>query len=356
MTIAVHIPGSSPEHSFYYWCFSHMASMYPDHHFIFITDHPFTAPPGLPPNVTPHHCTPVIKNTLIRYYWYQVKLPAVLERYQANCLFTPGLFVSLATKVPQVMFLHQSPSLKATQGNVWIKKYVRKATAIACTTPAISSKVQSMFPGVAHKCHATGKGIHPLFVPHPEEELERHRQQHTNGNAYLVVEITEKNKAAFRILLKAFTIFKKWQRSSIELVCLLRTASAQPPIPDFSSYKLRQQVHCIHRPSPAETAIWYAGCYAWLDVDTEARLEEQALCALQAQVPVLSASAYTAIPAEACLKTVLTEQGVAESMMRIYKDEVMRNQLIQHGIQTVQPYSWQHLCNALFNLASGTNP
>ncbi|MBX2938863.1 MAG: hypothetical protein KF880_02185 [Ferruginibacter sp.] len=355
MTIAVHIPGTPPEHSFYFWCFSEMASLYPDHHFIFITDHPFTTSPELPANVTPHHCPPIIKNTLIRYYWYQVKLPAILERYQVDGMFTPGLFCSLATRVPQVMLLNHAPSRKESQGNVWLKRYIRKASAIACTTSGIENKVQAMFPVTSGKCRVTGKGIHPLFVPHSEVVLDALRKHSTNGNAYLIFEINEKNTLAFRTVLKAFTIFKKWQRSSIELVCLLRTASNQPPISDFSSYKLRQQVHCVHKPDPAATAAWYAGCYAWLDVDTASRLEEQALCAMQTLVPVLSASTYPLIPEDSYLKTNLTEQGVAENMMRIYKDEVLRNQLIHSATRTLQSYNRQNMYEALFKLASGIN-
>lgn len=354
MTIAVHIPGNQPEQSFYYWCFSGMAAAYPDHHFIFITDSLFTIPSGLPNNVTPHHCTPVIQNALMRYYWYQMKLPAVLERYQANVLFTPGMYCSLATQIPQVMLLHQTPPRNASSKVLWMKRYIRKASAIACTSNTLLKKIQAMYPEVIEKSLTTGKGIHPLFTPQKEEALEMFRQQHTNGNAYMVFELTEKNKSAFRIILKAFTIFKKWQRTSIELVCLMRTVSNQPPIPDFSSYKHRQQVHCMHQPPPEATAAWYAGSYAWIDVDTESRLEEQALCALQTRVPLLSASAYPQIPAEGYLKTTPTEQGIAENMMRIYKDEGLRNQLIHAGGEILQQYSWSNMYHVLFSLASGS--
>jgi glycosyltransferase involved in cell wall biosynthesis len=40
---------------------------------------------------------------------------------------------------------------------------------------------------------------------------------------------------------------------------------------------------------------------------------------------------------------------MAEALMRIYKDETLRSQLMETGIKTAQKYTWQHTADALWH-------
>src|SRR5262245_60083883 len=109
MTIAVQISLSGTENdlldNFNYQCFSLLAGDHPNDHFIFIFDSPFDPSLINHSNITPVILGPEMKNSLLQYYWYNFKLPRILNKYNASIFISSNHICSLRTEAEQTAFI-----------------------------------------------------------------------------------------------------------------------------------------------------------------------------------------------------------------------------------------------------------
>lgn len=346
MTIAVHIPGVDPESSFHFWCFKEMAKNYPSVQMLFLTDASNINETELLPNCKTIRISPTITNGLTHYYWYQMKLPTVLELNNVVCFFSTGCYCSLKTDVRQVMLIEDDTNSGYNNFGI-VKKYIRRASAIAFTNKKVSRKLLFKYPQIKNKIVFTGKGIHPAF--HPSSENVEHP---FSDKIYFVCTINEQNKLEARKLLKAYSIYKKWQHSSIEIVFILETKSSELPVEDFSSYKHRSQIHIIYQPSLKVKAAIFKSAFCWIGLSKSDVFLDDALRAIQCNVPVL----YTAkidLDDDIYLQSELSEKSIAEKMMVIYRDEYLINQQKLNASNYLLKYNWLNMHKQLYNLAKG---
>lgn len=346
MTIAVHIPGSEPASTFHYWCFKEMAKSHDAVRFLFITDGAKLDKNDLSSNCDTIQISPPITNKLSHYFWYQMKLPAVLEKYNVTAFFSPGFYCSIRSNVRQIMLINEEKHTGAyTKLGLW-KKYIKAASAIALTEKKFAKKLSFKYPAVKDKMVFTGRGIHPLYDR--KSSLEN---PYAEKN-YFVCTINEENKTDARKLLKAYSIFKKWQHSSIEIVFVLETKSAEFPVEDFNAYKYRSQLHVIHHPSQHIRAAIFLGAFCWIGLGEKDHLHEDALRAMNCNIPVIY-TADTDLPKEIFVSAKLTDQSLAEKMMVVYRDEYLMNRLKLHAHQFLNKYNWSEMHAVLYRLSKG---
>jgi hypothetical protein len=200
MTIAVHIRFSDTKDdlnkNFNYQCFSILAGKYPEHHFIFIFDKPF--PPLLITlkNITPVLLSPQIKNRLLGHYWYNFKLPALLNKYHAGLFISDGINSSLRTPVKQCMILQDLSFLqkenlftRSDTGHLkkYFKKFVAKTSYIAVTNHATSVALEGSIPGTKDKIHIVGYGLPDAVKNTGYNELQATRDKYSEGKEYFYV-------------------------------------------------------------------------------------------------------------------------------------------------------------------------
>src|ERR1700709_1229022 len=108
MTIAVHIAVPEVQNdlstNFIYNCFIILAATFPGNHYIFIFDKPFSPALITEKNITPVLAGPQTKNRLMQYYFYNFKLPRLLNKYNVD-YFVSAEVCSLRTTVPQCLIV-----------------------------------------------------------------------------------------------------------------------------------------------------------------------------------------------------------------------------------------------------------
>ena len=109
MTVAAHI--TSDKENVLSFLSDHLpvlASKNLDDHFIFFTDKIYPPATFKGGNITQVLISPQIKNSLLLYYWYNYKLPALLKKYNATRVSNALLFMY---KILAVLFFKSlSPS------------------------------------------------------------------------------------------------------------------------------------------------------------------------------------------------------------------------------------------------------
>ena len=78
-------------------------------------------------NITPVLLGPVLKNRLLKHYWYQFKLPRVLDRYRADVYVNQDKMACLRTGTAQMMIVEDLAFMDKSGGyNAGERRYLKK--------------------------------------------------------------------------------------------------------------------------------------------------------------------------------------------------------------------------------------
>jgi hypothetical protein len=362
MTIAAHIDLLKDNTSRFWQCITRLAQQNPSDHFIL-----FTQDNTLPKDFFSGNCTivpvsPVIKNSLLLHYWYNLKLPWLLKKYNADIFISANSTVSLRTNVAQVMlvaddFIWQKNYPLKNEFSSYLKRYfprfINKAAAILVTRAFLGQRFFTRYPGMEAKTQILPMALEQVYETLPEEKKIAIRKNFTEGHEYYYFECSPLTQPNMMALVKAFSIFKKRLKTGMQLVVLNKLNDN--PIKDFHIYKYRNEVKLIPYTSEKDAAALLATAYAAVYLPAYITAQPSGLNALQVGVPLITFSLEnsSSLYKDAAMYTGTDEKMIAENMMLLYKDEGMKNKLIHQGAAVIAPYNlednsdllWQTILN-----------
>lgn len=164
-------------------------------------------------------------------------------------------------------------------------------------------------------------------------EAESIKTRYTGGRDFFLFcgDIDERHRLVE--LLKAFSLFKKWQQSNMQLVIagypVLQPARFEEQL---SSYKYRHDVVLLKNVSPNEIAPLTAAAYAVVYPVEQNILPLALVQAIRSGVAIIASD----IPANRQLTDTAIwidnnhlQEGFANAMMLLYKDESQKQQLVE---------------------------
>lgn len=360
MNIAIHIPvshGQRLTETFSYRAFVVLAEKYPTHSFVFIFDKPVDPGINFPKNVTVVPASPQIKNRLLQHYFFNYKIPSILIKYKIT-LFVCTDVCSLRTNIPQCLLLHDLSFLQKhhlfNRNDVrylkrYTKTFIRKAAQIAVLNEALKSTLVASFGTSEQKITVINNGIGG-YAPVATELQEAMRQQLTQSKQYFIFFATASSSANSTMMLKAFSIFKKWQKSNMEL--LIISTDTTPGIADFSNYKYRSEVQFISLEHELGIAAIIGSSYAAIHLPSIEISETVGLQAMASGIPLITVnSAFNhALFKDAAAYVSPDEKSIAEAMMLLYKDERHRGGLIAKGKIIAESHTWEAAADSVWRM------
>ena len=171
-------------------------------------------------------------------------------------------------------------------------------------------------------------------------EKESIKTEYCKGNDFFVFAGDIHNRHHIISLLKAYSIFKKWQKSSMQLVIMGNTTEHSASILQvIESYKHRDDVLIITDPDEQEKLKILSAAYACLYTAESISLPITMPYAMKVGVPLIVSD----IPnmREWGLDHVLyanaaDETQIAEKMILLFKDETFRTLLVENATHFVQ--------------------
>lgn len=363
MTIAVNTRISGDEQpegydSFLFECLARLTQKYPQHTFIFIFDKPYPNDLIFTKNVTPVVAGPQAKNPLLVKYWYNYKIPALLKKYKATVFLSMDGICSLRTKLPQCLlvqdlgFLQHPRSEKRPKTKFYNKftpEFLATAKSIVTLTEFSKTVLVNQYKISADKIDVISFGIDENFKPLPAEEKEIIKEKYADGKEYFLFSGKIDPRNNIINLLKAFSFFKKRQKSNMRL--LIAGKPDELFRKELKTFKFRNEVTILDNLSIKELAKITAAAYAMVYPVLYTAFGMAALQAMQCEVPVVTGNsgALFSICGKAALYSNPSDfKDVAENMMLVFKDENKAKELVKVGKIQVEQYKWDKTVNLLW--------
>ena len=342
--------------------FRRIAKWHPEHEFIFIFDRPFDERFITGANIKAAVTGPPARHPLLWKWWYDIKIPAVLKKYKADVFISCDGFCSLATKVPQCLvvhdlsFLHYPSFIKKSHLRYYKRntpKFLAKAKSVATVSLFSKKDILDRYTSDADKIDVVYSAARDIFRPLSTDEKEAVKNKYTDGKEYFVYTGAIHPRKNLISLLKAFSVFKKRQKTNMKLVLAGRLAwKFESFTKSVQSYKYREDV-VMTGYLPEEELVKITGAaYGMVYPSFFEGFGVPVIEAMQCHVPVITSagSSMEEIAGDAALYAAPDDYNeIAGQMSLLYKDENKRLAYIQKGQQAIARFSWDNTANLLWD-------
>ena len=354
--------------SFVLEIFERIALEQPQHQFIFIFDRTVHSDFGFAKNITPIVISPKVKDIVSFKYWYDVKLPFGLMKHKPDLLVQPTGFCSLTTSIPQLLFLqdlafkhypNHIPKNHLTYYKYFTPKFIDKAKKIITLSQFSKQDIASTYNVEPNKIAVVYSAGKPIFKPLGDNEIEQVKDGYADGRAYFLFVGGFHPRKNLMNVLKAFSFFKKWQRSNMKLLIAGAVAVQYDDILiKLKTYKYREDVVLLDYTDETKLARITAAAYCVLYPSFFEGLSVPIIEAMQCAVPIITSdnSSMPEIGGEAALYVNPDEPDeLAEKMQLIYKDENLRSSLIGKGLKQAATFDWNTATAKVWDAIVATN-
>jgi len=345
--------------------FKHIAHLHEEYHFIFFCERHQADHFNFGNNAEVYLAKSGKKNTLTRKYWFDIKIPALLRRYKADLFFSPDALCLVNTKLPQCilindpLFLHR-PGLYTKKQLRFYNKYagkaLQKAKAILALSTNTKNKLTNNFSTAAGKIDTIYNGVCGLYKDQTGNLKEEIKLKYTEGKEFFYYIESFYPNGNLINLLKAFSLFKKRQQSNFQLIIYRRSSNADPSfIAQLEKYKYKADVKIIDNSIERDALIILSSAYAFIYPVFTDDFCFSIIASMKMGIPIITSldSAMQELTAGAALCVNPEDpQHIAESMMRIYKDEKLRNELIEKSKTVAASYTTEKTAEQLWHLIS----
>ena len=309
-----------------------------------------------------------LRHPLLIKTWYDLKLPAILKKYRAELFLSFDGFCSLTTRLPQCVLVADHSLIAGNTSrsrrlwSLFYERFVRnafqKANSLVCWSDFKKKDLMLRYPLNEKKLSVIYPAAKASIQPLNELVKEEVRKSYSDERNYFVYTGAFLQRKELFNLLKAFSVFKKRQKSNWKILLMGGAREYDNKfLHELRSYKFRDDVVVISDERRRDAARLIGSAYALICAVYSESSVFPVLQAMKCQIPVIAADTPLAreIAGEAALYFDPSDfENIAGQMMVMYKDESHRNRLIDQGKLIGAKYSieksadllWECFCNA----------
>lgn len=298
---------------------------------------------------------------IIQRWWYKNKWPSILASVQANRVISIGSNASTAVSLPQITIIaneeESEKPLSKKQTSILHKsllKSIKDTDTVITFSKAFKQVLIEKVNGTDEKIKVVYNIPEPLALPNTEVGFSI-MERYTDGKAYFIYTGPIVAQPMLH-LLKAFSIFKKRQKSGMKLLIVNQGAADVAFGQTLVNYKYRSDVVYLEAPTENDLVALLSAAYAFVN-PYQFNTAHHLLQSLLAGVPVITVAneRIKEIAAGAILNAAAGNVAdIADKMMMIYKDENLRSDMIKHGQLFKQNYSHQKTVNSIWQIIEET--
>lgn len=346
---------------FTYETLKRITQKHPEHHFVFLFDRYYDEEFLFADNVTPLVLSPQARHPFLFYWWFEFSVAGFLNRFKPDLFLSPDGYLSLKAKCKQLAVIHDINFEHYPNDVSWIvrkyykhffPKFARKATRIATVSEFSKKDIVDCYKINANNIDVVYNGCNDLYKPISKELQQTTKQKFSSSCEYFLFVGSLHPRKNIARLFQAFDQFKSTENSSVKLVIVGEKYRWTNEIKSaYLNMKFKEDVVFTGRLNTEELHHVIASALAMTYIPYFEGFGIPILEAMNCETPVITSN-ITSMPEVAENAALLVDpfsiQSISSAMISIYKDENLRNSLIEKGRKRKLDFSWDKTADELW--------
>jgi glycosyltransferase involved in cell wall biosynthesis len=334
---------------------------HPEHTFYFLFDRPYSNEVLFSDNVIPIVIGPPTRHPFLWYIWLEWRIPRVLNSIKADLFLSTDGFISLRSKTRSCAVIHDInfehrpqdlPFFSRKYYRYFCPKYAKKANRLATVSEYSRRDIINTYGVDESKIDLIYNGASEKFFPISKSQAENVKDKYTSGLPYFVFVGSIHPRKNITNLLRAFELFREEYKSPFKMVIVGKKFFLTKVMEQqLERMKFGSDVIFTGRLSSEELNEVMGAAWALTFVPFFEGFGIPLVEAMKCEIPIL-ASKVTSLPEIAGDAAVWVEPespgSIRDGMIRIVKEEGLRDLLIQKGKARRELYSWDHTASELW--------
>ena len=312
-------------------------------------------------NVKPVVLFPQARHPFLFVWFFELSIPLALRRIKADLFYSPDGYLSLCSKVPQVVEFHDlnfehfpgdMPKIHLWHYKKFFPKFARKATRIVTVSEFSKQDIVECYGVDPQKIDVAYNGVNEIFKSLTESEKSIVRAHYSFGHPYFMFVGSLHPRKNLARLFTAFDRFKQRGKNDVKLVIVGEKRWWTEPIQQaYDAMSCKEDVvfagrlsaEDLHRVTAAALASVYVSYFEGFGIPI--------LEAFRCDTPVITSN-VTSMPEvaqdAALLVDPFDEDSIADAMVKVLDPEV-RNVVIEKGRVRARDFSWDQTAEVIWN-------
>lgn len=312
-------------------------------------------------NVKPVVLFPQARHPFLFIWFFELSIPRTLRKIKADLFYSPDGYLSLRSKVPQVVEFHDlnfehfpgdMPKIHLWHYKKFFPQFARKAERIVTVSEFSKQDIVNCYGVDPQKIDVAYNGVNEIFMPLEEAEKEKIRMQYAGGHPYFMFVGSLHPRKNLARLFTAFDRFKKRGDNEVKLVIVgekrwwtgpIQQAYDAMSCKDDVVFAGRLSAEDLHRVTAAAMASVYVSYFEGFGIPI--------LEAFKCGTPVITSN-VTSMPEvaqdAALLVDPFNEEAIADAMIKALDPDI-RKELIEKGFVRAQAFSWDKAAEVIWN-------
>lgn len=335
---------------------------HPDDQFLMVMDGNCMQSIFTQPNVTFKYVGPKARHAISFKYWFDFAFTIAAARWKADLIFSPDNFCSLTTSIPQALVVHDLayvhhpkfiPTLHRWFYKLYQKKFIQKAKKVIAVSQFTKADIIQQFQIPSEKIIVATNAARSFFKPLPWDIKEQIKASYSYNREYFVYVGSVHPRKNIINLLKAFSYFKRWQKSNMQLLIVGSAGKYHEELKEkLASYKYREDVQLLGLVDEEKLHRLIASAYALIYPSFFEGFGLPIVEAMQCGTPVITSntSGMKEVGGDAALYADPNSfEMIGQQMINLYKNEGHRSHHIQLGYQQAKKFNWDDTAAIIYD-------
>ena len=334
---------------------------HPEHEFFFFFDRKYDDKFIYANNVKPIVINPQARHPFLYYLWFEFGVKKALKKHEIDVFLSPDGYLSLGSDVKQIPVIHDLsfvhfpkdiPFFNRKYVNYFFPKFAKKASKIVTVSEYSKNDISVNFEINKDKIIVAHNGIGDFFNPINEELKEATRSKFTGGKDYFLFVSALHPRKNIVNLFKSFDVFKNQTRSDVKLLMVGEKYWWNQEIKDcFDSLNSKKDIIFTGHVQSSELNDIYCSGLALTYVSYFEGFGIPLVEAMRCELPIL-ASNTTSLPEvgeeAAIYVNPFSVEDIKNGMVRLFKDESLRKELVENGKERAKLFNWQNTADKVW--------
>lgn len=347
---------------FTYETLKRITKAYPEHQFYFIFDRPYSEEFIFADNVIPVVAYPQARHPYLWYLFFEFGIPRKLKKIKPDLfLSTDGwiptkLNIKTVNVIHDLNFVHFPEFIKPTVYRYYKRffpLFAKKADRIVTVSNFSKQDISKTYNISADKIDVVFNGSDERYKPVDEKTKNIIKEKYTNSSEFFLFVGTIHKRKNLDNIFRAFDLFKQKNDNDFKLVVVGQKKWWKGDIENsFNSMQYKDDVVFLGRVDIEGLSKITASAFALLYVSLFEGFGIPILEAFNAETPVITSN-VSSMPEVAGDAAMLVDPNsvneIAMAMDILYKNEDIRNMLIERGRIRREMFSWENTAKSLWN-------